>query len=187
MTALTPQQISLQSEWNSVFEGAGKAIDWVDQVAENAGEVRTVSEALTRKLYKARNVARSLRRVSTTPMGIGFFGLSQAGKSHLINTLAADQSGKLRSQFGHTELNFEDHVNPQGGGAEATGVVTRLSRVAAPSPDPAFPVELRLFREIEVAIVLVNSWFEEFDHDTDNLAQFRTTKAMLDAVLPGLQ
>ncbi len=187
MSAVTDQQQSLQAQWSAVFEGSGQAIDWVEQVADGATEVRGVSEALTRKLYKARNVARSLRRVATTPMGIGFFGLSQAGKSHFINTLAADETGQLRSQFGAHELVFEDHVNPQGGGAEATGVVTRLSSQSGDSGDANFPVELRLFREIELAIVLVNSWYEEFDHDTDDLVKYRVTPQSIDAVFASLE
>ena len=187
MSAVTDQQQSLQTQWSAVFEGAGQAIDWVEKVAEGASEVRGASEALTRKLYKARNVARSLRRVATTPMSIGFFGLSQAGKSHFINTLAADATGQLRSQFGAHELVFEDHVNPQGGGAEATGVVTRLSSQPGGSEDANFAVELRLFREIELAIVLVNSWYEEFDHDTDDLVKYRMTPQSIDAVFASLE
>ncbi len=187
MSAVTDQQQSLHAQWNAVFEGSGQAIDWIEQVAEGASEVRGVSEALTRKFYKARNVARSLRRVATTPMGIGFFGLSQAGKSHFINTLAADETGQLCSQFGAHELVFEDHVNPQGGGAEATGVVTRLSSQPGEAADPAFPVELRLFREIELAIVLVNSWYEEFDHDTDDLLKYRVTPQSIEAVFASLE
>ncbi|MGE8397577.1 MAG: virulence factor SrfC family protein, partial [Comamonas sp.] len=107
MTDLTNEQLKLSSAWTGVYEGTAKAVQWIEEVAPNASEVRNVAAPLLWDLYKARNLARSLRRVATTPMGVGFFGLSQAGKSHLINTLAANQEGQLQTQFGPTTLNFE--------------------------------------------------------------------------------
>lgn len=186
MAGLTPQQHKLSSAWSGVYEGTGQAIEWMENVAPNASEVRNVAPAMLWDLYQARNLARSLRRVATTPMGVGFFGLSQAGKSHLINILATNKKGQLETMFGQEKLNFEGHVNPFGGGAEATGLVTRFTRQAQPSPDDQFPVELRLFREIEVAIVLVNAWFEEFDHDTPQMSTFQINEAMVASVLPRL-
>lgn len=187
MTQLSKEQQDLSRAWNAIYEGSGQAVQWVEAVSEQSSEVAGVADDLLPRLYQARNLARSLQRVATTPMGVGFFGLSQAGKSHLINTLAADARSQLESQFGHHNLNFEDHVNPQGGGAEATGLVTRFTRQATPSADPAFPVELRLFREIEIAMVLINAWFEEFDHDQEAMAAYKITDAMVQPVLSSLQ
>ncbi|SKB07037.1 hypothetical protein SAMN05421862_13026 [Pseudomonas extremaustralis] len=168
MTTLTTKQNQLTQAWASVHEGAGLALDWVADVAGKVEEVATKADALNRDLYRARNLARSLGRVSTTPMGIGFFGLSQAGKSYLISALAADDKGQLLTQLGDQQLDFIKHVNPVGGGKEATGLVTRFTRSAKPSPASGFPVELRLFREVEVAIILANAWFEDFDHQRLN-------------------
>jgi hypothetical protein len=168
MTTLTTKQNQLTQAWASVHEGAGLALDWVADVAGKVEEVAAKADALNRDLYRARNLARSLGRVSTTPMGIGFFGLSQAGKSYLISALAADDKGQLLTQLGDQQLDFIKHVNPVGGGKEATGLVTRFTRSAKPSPASGFPVELRLFREVEVAIILANAWFEDFDHQRLN-------------------
>ncbi|MFJ4143149.1 putative virulence factor [Pseudomonas sp. NPDC089734] len=180
MTTLTSEQIQLAHAWTSVHKGAGLALDWVAEVAEKVEEVANKADSLSRDLYRARNLARSLGRVSATPMGIGFFGLSQAGKSYLISALAADSKGQLLTQFGTEPLDFIKHVNPVGGGKEATGLVTRFTRRAEPSQDPQFPVELRLFREVEVAIILANAWFEDFDHQRLNS---QITDAQIDALL----
>lgn len=163
MSNLTPNQTELQNAWQAVYKGAGLGLDWIAEVAPKVAEVADKAERLNRDLYRARNLARSLARVSTTPMGIGFFGLSQAGKSYLISALAADSEGSLHSEMGHETLDFLKHVNPVGGGKEATGLVTRFTRISRPAPDSAFPVELRLFREVELAIILANAWFEDFD------------------------
>ncbi|WP_046269341.1 putative virulence factor [Pseudomonas syringae] len=180
MTTLTTRQIQLAHAWTSVHTGAGLALDWVADVAEKVEEVATKADALNRDLHRARNLSRSLGRVSTTPMGIGFFGLSQAGKSYLISALAADEKGQLLTRLGTQQLDFIKHVNPVGGGKEATGLVTRFTRTAAPSLDPHFPVELRLFREIEIAIILANAWFEDFDHQR---LDSQVTDAQIEAVL----
>lgn len=163
MSNLTDKQSDLQVSWRAIHKGAGLALDWVAQAAPKVAEVAEKSARLSRELYRARNLARSLARVSATPMGIGFFGLSQAGKSYLISALAADKQGHLHSELGHATLDFIKHVNPPGGGKEATGLVTRFTRTSKPSPDSAYPVELRLFREVELAIILANAWFEDFD------------------------
>lgn len=180
MSNMTPEQVELSQAWASIHKGAGMALDWVAEVAPKAGEVEANAPALSRDLHRARNLARSLGRVSATPMGIGFFGLSQAGKSYLISALAADQEGKLETEFGHHTLDFMKHVNPVGGGKEATGLVTRFTRRATPSPDPNFPVEIRLFREIEIVCILTNAWFEDFDHDR---LDSEITASKVDAIL----
>ena len=95
-------------------------------------------------------------------MTVGFFGLSQAGKSYLVSTLAGGANGKLETDFGGSRLDSLTHVNPPGGGKEATGLVTRFSRTARPGPDD-FPLELKLFGEVEVAKVLANSFFNDFN------------------------
>jgi len=180
MSNLTPDQIALGHAWSSVHEGAGMALDWLADVAGKVNEVAAKADSLQRDLHRARNLSRSLGRAAGTPMSMGFFGLSQAGKSYLISALAADCDGRLETQLGHQRLDFIKHVNPVGGGKEATGLVTRFTRRAEPSPDPLFPVEVRLFREIEIAIILANAWFEDFDHQRLNS---QINEAQIEALL----
>jgi hypothetical protein len=163
MNDLTPDQRQLSAQWAAVYEGAGQALDWIDQTRINAPRLDSEADNLNIRLHRARNLAHSLGRVACTPMTIGFFGLSQAGKSYLISALAAGQNGKLETDYGGQRLDFIRHINPVGGGKEATGLVTRFSRRATPSQDPQFPVELTLFKEVELAKILANSWFKDFD------------------------
>ncbi|MGY2338408.1 putative virulence factor [Pseudomonas sp. SDO5532_S415] len=163
MNDLTPDQTQLSASWAAVYEGAGQALDWIGQTRGNAPRLDSEADNLNIRLHRARNLAQSLGRVACTPMTIGFFGLSQAGKSYLISALAAGQNGKLETEFGDQRLDFIKHINPVGGGKEATGLVTRFSRRAAISQDNDFPVELSLFKEIELAKILANAWFKDFD------------------------
>lgn len=163
MNDLTPDQTQLSASWAAVYEGAGQALDWIEQTRGNAPRLDSEADNLNIRLHRARNLAQSLGRVACTPMTIGFFGLSQAGKSYLISALAAGQNGKLETEFGNHRLDFIKHINPVGGGKEATGLVTRFSRRATASQDKDFPVELTLFKEIELAKILANAWFKDFD------------------------
>lgn len=163
MKDLTPDQTQLSASWAAVYEGAGQALDWIGQTRGNAPRLDSEADNLNIRLHRARNLAQSLGRVACTPMTIGFFGLSQAGKSYLISALAAGQNGKLETVFGDHRLDFIKHINPVGGGKEATGLVTRFSRRATESLDKDFPVELTLFKEIELAKILTNAWFKDFD------------------------
>ncbi|HEN8800115.1 TPA: hypothetical protein U8251_002712 [Pseudomonas putida] len=165
MSDLTPKQQQLMGAWGAIHKGAGEALEWIEQVRGNAASVEAEADGLGLRLRRARNRAKNLQRSASSPMTVGFFGLSQAGKSYLISALASDANGKLESNFGGQVLDFIQHVNPPGGGGEATGLVTRFSHKSTPSQDASYPVELKLFSEIEVAKILCNAWFEDFDHE----------------------
>lgn len=175
MNQLTPEQKRLSEGWQAFHLGAGKAVEWIDAVRDSAPSLDSEADQLSLELYRARNLAQSLSRAATTPMTVGFFGLSQAGKSYLISALAAGESGKLETHYGSARLDFIEHVNPVGGGKEATGLVTRFSRTASSGP-AEFPVELKLFSEIEVAKVLANAWFNDFDHEREDAYEIDESK-----------
>lgn len=178
---MTSQQSkNLTQAWSTIYESTTSTLAWIDNVRTNSLSIDNEADNIKLKVYRHKNLANSLRKVSATPMTVGFFGLSQAGKSYLISALAADAAGELITDFGGEKLNFLDHINPTGLGQEATGLVTRFSRLAQASPDPAFPVELRLFNEIEIAMILANAWFNDFDQE---LIDYTIDKALITAHL----
>lgn len=164
MTNLTPTQAALSESWRAIHTGSGQAIEWIENVRRRVPSVENEADALTIRLRRARNLASSLSRVAGTPMTIGFFGLSQAGKSYLISSLAAGTNGRLETDYGSQRLDFILHVNPVGNGKEATGLVTRFSRTAKAGTGD-YPVELKLFSEVEIAKILGNAYFNDFDQD----------------------
>ncbi len=164
MMDMTTLQQDLCQDWQNVYQGAGEAIDWVMQARASSQRLNAQADSLVLELRRARNTARSLGVVSGRPMTIGFFGLSQAGKSYLISSLAAGGNGRLETNYGGETIDFLRHVNPPGGGKEATGLVTRFSRNATAGPD-AYPVELQIFSEVDMVKILVNSYFNDFDKE----------------------
>ncbi|ROP58174.1 hypothetical protein EDF81_3337 [Enterobacter sp. BIGb0383] len=150
--------------WQGVEDGAGQAIDWIADVRQNAPRLHAEADRLTLNLRRSRNKARSLAQAAAKPMTIGFFGLSQAGKSFLISALAAGENGKLETRLGGKALDFITHINPPGGGKEATGLVTRFSRRTG-STDDNWPVTLQLFSETDMGKILANAFIHDFDQE----------------------
>ena len=162
-----PDDKDLPRRCEDIHAGCGEAIDWVTEVRRESPRLDRESDSLIDKLRRTRNMARRLGRAASRPVSVGFFGLSQAGKSYLISALAAGADGELETELQGRRLNFIAHVNPPGGGKEATGLVTRFTRQPVDTP-PGFPLELALLTEVDLAKVLGNAFFHDFDREQVN-------------------
>ncbi|WP_145490506.1 virulence factor SrfC family protein [Yersinia aleksiciae] len=158
------EQTTLQQGWAAIAQGCQDALSWVDSARTSSRRLDNEADKLNLNLLRTRNLANSLTEVSTTPMTVGFFGISQAGKSYLISALAAGSNGELEARYGTQLVDFIKEVNPVGGGKEATGLVTRFTRHAPDAP-VGYPIPLRLFSEIDLAKILANTWFNDFNHE----------------------
>lgn len=161
------EQNTLQQGWAAIAQGCQDALGWVDSVRTSSRRLDNEADSLNLSLLRTRNLASSLAEVSTTPMTVGFFGISQAGKSYLISALAAGGNGELKARYGNQVVDFIKEVNPVGGGKEATGLVTRFTAHAPEAPE-GYPLPLRLFSEIDLAKILANTWFNDFNHEQLN-------------------
>lgn len=180
---MNDDQKILQQGWAAIAEGCQDALHWVSDVRSGSRRLDNEADKLSLDLLRTRNLANSLSRVSTTPMTVGFFGISQAGKSYLISALAAGSNGELEAHYGSKVVNFIREVNPVGGGKEATGLVTRFTRHAPEAPE-GYPIPLRLFSEIDLAKILANTWFNDFDHEQLN---YNIEERIEEHLLPYLQ
>ena len=180
MNELTPEQKALSARWAAVHAGAASALDWIEQTRPTAPSLDGQADDLSYDLHRVRNEAANHERAATRPMTLGFFGISQAGKSYLILSLAAGQNERLETLMGGRRVDFLKHVNPAGVGKEATGLVTRFSRHAKASDDDQYPVELKLLGEADLIKILGNSWFKDFDQSR---VTFRITDEVIQAAL----
>ena len=154
---------------NELVELCGTALDsaqqglaWIADPA-NAERVGLSRKAAEQQLRKSVAAARKTITAIDRPMCIGVFGPSQAGKSYLVSVLARPGEKPLMARFGDLgrEVDFIREINP-GGDRESTGLVTRFSIKAEPSPSGA-PVVLRMLSETDVAKILGNSFFLDGD------------------------
>lgn len=174
---------SLTERCDAIFRGAGEALDWVAEVRNNAQRLDREGDGLIEKLRRSRNLCRRLGAAAKRPFSAGVFGMSQAGKSYLISTLARSAEGDLQTLLDGRRVDFIGHLNPPGGGKEATGLVTRFTRKPGGAPQ-GFPVELTLFSEGDIAKILGNSFFNDFDRER---VSFDTDPDKLRALLGRLE
>ncbi|WP_114393935.1 virulence factor SrfC family protein [Oleisolibacter albus] len=174
---------TLSKRCDEMSRGIGRAIDWVADVRPGAERLDRDADGLVEQLRRHRNQLRRLGAAARRPMSVGFFGLSQAGKSYLISALASGANGDLETVMDGQRLNFIDHVNPPGGGKEATGLVTRFSRRARTVP-AGYPVELKLLSEADIIKILGNTFFCDFD---EKKVRLDTDPATIHAELKALQ
>ncbi|WP_367026527.1 putative virulence factor [Methylococcus sp. ANG] len=174
---------SLTERCDAIFRGAGEALDWVAEVRNNAQRLDREGDGLIEKLRRSRNLCRRLGAAAKRPFSAGVFGMSQAGKSYLISTLARSAEGDLQTLLDGKRVDFIGHLNPPGGGKEATGLVTRFTRKPGGAPQ-GFPVELTLFSEGDIAKILGNSFFNDFDRER---VSFDTDPEKLRALLGRLE
>ena len=154
----------LTQRCRDLYQGAGQAIGWVNDVRGGAQRLDRDADGLIERLRRSRNLARRLGQAAARPMSAGFFGLSQAGKSYLISSLARGANGRLETQVDDQRLDFIDHINPPGGGKEATGLVTRFTRRPV-TTTRGYPVLLALLGEADLVKILGNSFFLDFDRE----------------------
>ena len=153
---------NLVEAWDVVESTSRKAIEWTKNSENNSVPLvkNTASSAQLKLLHKIAN-ARMMKQACKNRSGIGLFGESQAGKSYLVSTLASDGDNRLMTILGDTEFDFIKQINPQGGGKESTGLVTRFSSKLANPSDNDYPVQLQLIKECEIAKILINSYFND--------------------------
>ena len=159
---MTTDPDALINRCKNLHIGSAEAISWIDDARNKSERLDRESDELIRGFRRLRNQTNRLGKAAARPMSVGFFGLSQAGKSYLISSLAANAAGELETEMDGARLNFISHINPPGGGKEATGLVTRFTRKPCETPNN-FPIKLTLFSETDIVKILGNSFFNDFD------------------------
>ncbi|MCR5537273.1 MAG: putative virulence factor [Succinivibrio sp.] len=151
------------------FTAAAKASEqarvWVLNNAETEESIKKQEQELIVRLCRLTNSLKGASEVLPQRTTLGVFGASQAGKSFLVSNIAAAH-GKLSAEWDGVRLDFIKHLNPTGNDKEATGVVTRFTHAKTPSV-PGFPCQVRVFSEVELVMVLVNSFFGDLTLPTD--------------------
>ena len=151
----------MQKELINAAYAAQMAGVWLDRNRGLESDLNDMAPQLIADLARAANSAENNSFNINPNSTVAVFGPSQAGKSYLISAMAADENGQLLTHWDKQEINFITHVNPPGRNTEATGVVTRFTRGKSDCP-AGFPVKLKVFREIELVMILVNSFYNDF-------------------------
>jgi hypothetical protein len=150
-----PATASLVATCEETERAAQAALAWMRDFPTRPAQQRG---ALDREFRMAAVQARKLRAAAERPMAVGVYGLSQAGKSYLISTLARPQGRPLMAVL-DSDRPFLADINPESD-KEATGLVTRFTMRKEPPP-PGFAARIRLLTEVDLVKILANSWFRD--------------------------
>lgn len=160
----------LKGTWLQLGDVTERALNWLN----DAKKVPAVKNEFEASLCKLEDIAYNARRRANecnTRSCIALFGESQVGKSYLVSTFASDVNGKLMTTIADKTYDFIRDINPDGGGKESTGLVTRFSTQIALEENKDFPIRLRLLQECEIVKILLDSYFNDFDGDVGQVSQ----------------
>ena len=152
---------------------------WLDA---NRARLKEDPSALAADFRRFGRRAARLSVAAARPMCVAVFGASQAGKSYLVSSLATRPGQPLMAEYGGQRLNFLQELNPQGG-KESTGLVSRFTIRAVPTPAGA-PVPLRLMSQTDVVKVLANAYLEDFKVRDLRLPDPAAIRALFDGLAP---
>ncbi len=141
-------------------------LDSIQWLQDNEEALNQDTEKLQRRLKLKAFNAKKLMRATQRKPGIGVFGVSQAGKSYLVSTLARKDTNPLMAVFGDIDINFIESINPEGG-KESTGVVTRFTVDPPENYHADYPVCIDLLSLTDIIKILSNSYVFDLRHDND--------------------
>lgn len=117
-------------------------------------------ERTDEKIKNARRLIRKVRNSIDSKPVFALFGASQVGKSYLIKNILSIDGKPLMIDSGAKEYDFLKEINPQGTGAESTGVVTRFS-IEKSYLDENYSIEVKLLNVKDLVIIFCDSYFSD--------------------------
>ena len=116
------------------------------------------------QLVEERRKLRILENAERNNPGIAAFGQSQVGKSYLMNCILQNKGTSFTVKSPNGIHDFVDEINPIGGGAEATGVVTRFSSYNRNKDaySDSYPIRFRALKIYDILLIICGSYFNQF-------------------------
>ena len=150
---------NLAEQCERAAQAARMSVGWFDANAEEMGSryytLRRAFRGYERELRKLADAAKR-------PPSIGIFGPSQVGKSYLVSALATREGAPLITRIDGRDVDFIKEINPEGGGNEATGVVTRFTVQKQETP-AGKPVTVRLLSQVDLLKIIINTFMLDID------------------------
>ncbi|PWL32666.1 MAG: hypothetical protein DCO96_03725 [Fluviicola sp. XM-24bin1] len=145
----------LSSNSKELYETLSNADSWVESNLKYEDK-----ESVLTKIKKTKSeVAKIQRTINSKPV-FALFGISQVGKSYLAQSLLSSNGKPLRIKCGSENIDFLKEINPQGSGAESTGVVTRFSIEDAGFSEE-YPIQVKLLSPKDLILIIADSFFSD--------------------------
>ncbi len=120
-------------------------------------------KAVVYNLKKYRRYSNRFRLALGKRPVVAIFGESQVGKSYLVSNLAVkpgDDSLTITDPSSGNKIDFIQEMNPKGGGAEATGLVSRFT-VVNNYKEGAAPFVMKLLSLSDIVKIIANGYLSD--------------------------
>jgi hypothetical protein len=104
-------------------------------------------------------IATIKKSIKSKPV-FAIFGISQVGKSYLVQNILSVNASPLKVNIGNKQLDFLSEINPAGNNAESTGVVTRFT-IDSYLGTEAFPIQTKILSASDVVNILADAFFSD--------------------------
>lgn len=144
-----------------------KSIDWFNSfITENENNEELIS------LYNNREKINSIKETATQKPTIAIWGASQVGKSYLVNSLLKSEDNRfyVLNPKTNEKYDFLKYINPDGGGKQATSIITRFT-TDINSNDSFLPIEIELLTPKDLIIIFCDCYFSNFKHKSQKLSE----------------
>lgn len=119
-------------------------------------------------LVEERRKLKKLKAACAENPAIAAFGISQVGKSYLMNCILQKDGKPFQVEADGTRYKFIEEMNPKVTNTEATGVVTRFSSFSRNSDrySPEYPFLMKCLSVADVIMILSDGYYNDINDYT---------------------
>ncbi|MCH5328141.1 MAG: hypothetical protein J1E02_03895 [Coprobacter sp.] len=139
------------------IENIDNSLKWIKQYHPEHYEQRFL------QLIEERRKLKSIEDVENDNPAIAAYGVSQVGKSYLMNCMLQKNGRPFVIKAEGQTYNFIEEMNPKTDNTEATGVVTRFSSFSK-NPDSfstKYPVMMRCLTVADIVLVVCDGYYKD--------------------------
>ena len=145
---------AIRSDSELLYDIYSESDNWVKNYLQFEEKDR-----LSQIIKKDRSKISSIKSTIQTKPVFAIFGISQVGKSYLVQNLLSHNGSSLEIIAGSNKIDFLGSVNPVGG-AESTGVVSRFT-IDHSRGTSEFPISAKLFSPRDILLILADTFFSD--------------------------
>lgn len=139
------------------IENINKSLEWIKKNKTQDYEQKFL------QLVEERRKLKKLLIANEENPAIAAFGVSQVGKSYLMNCILQRDGKPFIIEADGNEYKFIEEMNPKTNGVEATGVVTRFSSFSR-NPErhsDRFPILMKCLSVADIIIVISEGYYHD--------------------------
>lgn len=146
---------TLKIESDKLYQIHGESNKWVKAYLKFEEQ-----EELSLRLKKTKaDIHKIMHTIEAKPV-FAIFGLSQVGKSYLVQNVLSVDAEPLQIQVGSKQIEFLGNINPVGGQSESTGVVSRFT-IDKTEGTEQFPIKAKIFDAKDIVTILADAYFSD--------------------------